>query len=439
MEEVKVNSSEMSLATVLEVLKKRRWIILLVTLIAVVYGYASVKFGKKSYEAKAVILMNFSDRASAALSLQGLGSGGPTPIQILAGVLRSREAEKRIVAKTNITVKELRDFLVVNQDSTQNQISISMNFQPNEKALEVVKAAVEVLGELDREIGFSTASKTARNLEAEIKRRKSELIVAEKNLLEFQRKMRAGDGTVKELTPTDTDDSKVQTKNAPEVSSYRQRLFQAQYRLKLVNKQLETLRGLADKKSRLAESVPVNVPEVQEWKKQLAEAESQLRNARISLGEEAPEIVELRQRVAQLKTQVRLAIERYLKSVQGGVDPTVAILESEKVILEWEITELKPLAERAPGEALMARKLAEEVATLQQVIRTLRTKYEASKTEAEVDPVKWSILDEPSLDVLPSNFRPVRNAGIFGLTAFLGLCLYFIGSEALKAQRGKKN
>jgi uncharacterized protein involved in exopolysaccharide biosynthesis len=174
-------------------------------------------------------------------------------------------------------------------------------------------------------------------------------------------------------------------------------------------------------------------PAIQKLKSTLSEKEFNLRLLQTRLGPGSPEVKRLELEIEATRKELESEINKFIQSVDSGVAASTIQLESSKALLEYQIQYLKPLAESGPSDAMVLKRLTEEVGTLQIVVRNLRTKYESLKVEADVDPSRWLVLDPPKLDTLPSNYRPTRNGGMY-MVAGTGLC--FLG--LLYGERKKK-
>lgn len=401
----------------------RKWLVLAcLAVIGFAGGYFWTRLSPPSYEAKATLLLALPDRAAAGINL--ISAGGPTPLSIIASVLRSRTAEDRIIEDTKIGRRELQEFLVIDEEPKANSLHIRMTYRPNSKALAVVASAVETLRELDKEIGFSVASRTATSLEQGIAVKEGELKAAEKQLAEFQSNMRtpisfAGNGS----GGADAAFSAMAT-------SYNKQLKDLEFQLKSLETELGEARTRAKQSALAASSVATGVPQVQSWRDMLTRKQYDLNIASQRLGPSSPEVVRLKRELDVTQRQLQVEIAKYVESVNTGVAPEIARLEAQEMLLKWQVEYLRPLAKAAPTEAMQLKRLTAEVATLQTVVAQLRAKYETAKLEAAVDQVKWSVLDKPALDDTPSNFRPVRTGGMLAATlTLLGLVVLLAGER----------
>jgi xanthine dehydrogenase YagR molybdenum-binding subunit len=73
-------------------------------------------------------------------------------------------------------------------------------------------------------------------------------------------------------------------------------------------------------------------------------------------------------------------------------------------------------------EAAEYVRLYREVQGAGEIVQTLRENFERARTEAQVDKVRWSVLDQPYLEDKPNNKNYVRNVAVGAIAGI------FIGS-----------
>jgi len=407
-----------------EPLKRRKFLILGLSVIGAVVGYLSVYLSPKSFEARAALVFNIEQRPSNPLA--ALAASGPTPVELVSGVLKSRTAEDLIVKQSGISRKDLRDWLVIQTDVPANQLILTMSYQPNSKALEVIRASIQALSELDEQLVFSSRRRKMKSLEQAIKDNRVEQKRAQERLIVFQKGMKSM------VTGEQTREGVNYLLAAQTV---KRQLRQKEYELGAAKSRLAEARRRAKLSAQATLDFPVGVPQVADWRLQLTSKQHELDLLSASLGPDAPEIVQLQQQIKTLTETLRKEVKKYIASVNTGVAPEVGELEASVLLLQWQVDYLRPLADTAPTEAAELSRLSDEVATLNEVGRQIRAQYETAKVEALADPSQWTVLDEPSLDVLPSNYRPTRTAGIFGLVTLVlsSLAVLFLSKPSSKS------
>ncbi len=409
-----------------ELLKKRKFLIIGLSLIGAIFGFVSVYFGPKSFEARAALVFNIDQRPTNPLV--AFAAAGPNPVELVSGVLKSRSAEDLIVKRTGISRKDLRDWLVIQTDVPANQLILTMSYQPNSKALEVISASIQALSELDDRLVLSSRKQKMNSLMQAIKDNRVEQKRAQERLIVFQKGMKsmvAGEQTREGMN------------FLLAAQMVKRQLRQKEFELGLAKSRLVEARRRAKMSAEATMDFQVGVPQIAEWRLQLTGKQHELDLKSASLGPDAPEIVQLQQEIKILTQTLQKEVKKYISSVNSGVDPEVGELEASVLLLQWQVDYLRPLADTAPTEAAELSRLSDEVATLTEVGRQIRSQYETAKAEALSDPSRWSVLDEPSLDVLPSNYRPTRTAGIYGLVtlvlASLGVLFFNKNSKPLNA------
>lgn len=407
-----------------EPLIKKKFLIVGLSLVGAVIGFGSVYFGPKSFEARAALVFNIDQRPTNPLV--AFAAAGPNPVELVSGVLKSRSAEDLIVKRTGISRKDLRDWLVIQTDVPANQLILTMSYQPNAKALDVISASIQALSELDDRLVLSSRKQKMNSLMQAIKDNRVEQQRAQERLIVFQKGMKSmvsGEQTREGMN------------FLLAAQTVKRQLRQKEFELGLAKSRLAEARRRAKMSAQATMDFQVGVPQVAEWRLQLTGKQHQLDLMSASLGPEAPEIVQLQQEIKILTQTLQKEVKKYISSVNSGVDPEVGELEASVLLLQWQVDYLRPLSDTAPTEAAELNRLSVEVATLTEVGRQIRSQYETAKAEALSDPSRWSVLDEPSLDVLPSNYRPTRTAGIYGLvTLVLTSLAVLIFSKSSKPQ-----
>ena len=133
--------------------------------------------------------------------------------------------------------------------------------------------------------------------------------------------------------------------------------------------------------------------------------------------------------------QLNKELSSVLKGLDERVDPSVSDLYTRKQVLEAQIAMLSSQQKIVSEETKTFANLLREVTVLTTVTSTVREQYEKSRTEAEVDKIKWSVLDAPFTEEKPVNKSYVKN-GAIGL--FISVLLFPLFSTLLNLLR-KRN
>ncbi|MBS1726613.1 MAG: hypothetical protein JST51_07815 [Armatimonadetes bacterium] len=368
---------------------KRYWrSICLLTLLAGVGAAAKEYFAATKYRGTTSILV-ITPNVSASLSqLAVLNASAATPLRTIKGVVMSDRETRAIIDKFGLDWHKFEYEFQVTDESQTNQLVISYDSTDQKKILDLLQFTIDKLGELDEQFNFSVGTRQAVELGKELKKKEKDLASEEDKLLALQKTMK---------TASDPTDPQSIVAYLEAYQKLEMQLGGVKTQLKALRDQLET--AAADT------SVPSAIPPAVAWQKKLSEVEYRLRVARTTMAEENPEVVRLKRIEEQTKEQYQNDVKKYLTSVNKNLDPTLATLESKRILLEYQTAQARELARVAPEEGLKLGREVTEVLTLRKVVTNLRAQYEQAKIEAEVSKVRWSVLDPPYIERKPVNKR----------------------------------
>ncbi|MCW5941755.1 MAG: hypothetical protein KIS66_05965 [Fimbriimonadaceae bacterium] len=398
--------TEIDLRSTLAVLGRSWRALLLAVVVGGGGGALFVLLSPPIYRAQMSLLTITENDATAALSAASILPGAPDPQLILKGVVLSNSSLSEISKATGIEKKDLEEGLILETDGPRAQVAISWEDRDSKLALKVIESARNTLSDLQKKVAFTSARQEANNIEAAIKQKDGELARAEAALAEYQRTMKAP----------------IAANDLSSVALYFRQKKDLEMQLGTAKRQLAQAQQRANITADQAE-LPNAVPTAQVWRQKLGETEHQLRVLEISKGPLDPEVVRLKKEVAETKSRLQREVQDYLMSVREGIDAGVASFQAQIVVLEWQIAQIEETYKNAPEEAIELTRRAREVETLGAVLQELRLQYEKAKVRAEVDRVRWSVLDDPYLFDRPTNKRYVRTAGLAALV--LGLLAAF--------------
>lgn len=411
-------AEELTVSDLITLLWRSKGLVIGLVVTGVVIGGAFTYFSTARWQAKTTLLLPLPDSTSgsAAANFGALiGQGSANPLDILEGVLKSREATEAVAKKAGADPDAVNECLKVNGDSPTNQLVITFESPNQEQGLAVVGAAAQELGKLAKSLGISVASRTRVQIEEALKSKNRELETAEARLTAFLQK-------AKTVPDPATPYSAV---------GYLKAYSDAEIELGKVTKQLSIVRAQAGQAYASPVEVPKATPEADQWRTQLIERETQLQLTRVHFGDMSPQVISLKEEVEVLKRQIRTEMTRKMQAVNASVEPKVAELEASRQMLQWQVDTLKLLADKAPQEAAQLMRLQREVLTLTEVVAQLRSQYEKVKLDADVEKIRWSVLEAPYI-VKPAVNKRYGRAGAVG--GGLGL---FLGALAVLWRRGQ--
>lgn len=337
------------------------------------------------------------------------------PLDVLNGILNSHSARATIASKTGTTVRDLEKELGSSVDTTRNILTITMRNHSRQKALDTTALAIRVLDRLARDLNTTRAGRQAALLRSEVERYSSLLVAADRKLLEFQRHMKTAPPSLQD----------------PSASNYFRQLRDLEYKLAQTDRELQVARASALSSARKAVELPTGLP-VAVWRARILDLSYRLQVAQVSLGPREPSVVKLRAELDVARRQLRDEIANYIRSVNLGVDPSIASLAAARMLLSWQVDYTRAIANAAPDEAVELQRLLREQAVLDNVLSGIRADYAKAKIDADVDRVRFTILDQPYvLEDGPVNKRYVAFTA-FGLLggALLGAMIACLRSPA---------
>jgi uncharacterized protein involved in exopolysaccharide biosynthesis len=329
--------------------------------------------------------------------------GGAQPASMLRAVIESRTAIAEVAEATQLTPRQVRAMLSVEEDLQRSLLMIAAESNDKRQALTAVRTAVASLQRIEREVGFSIASKQATILEGAVATKRRELAAAEERLLAYQKRM-----------TTIPDDGEGQS-----VAGYVERLQELDLELESVKKELEVQKRLAA--GRLPEpELPTGLPQLDRWRERLRDAEFKLDLERTRFRDDAPTVRALAREVEVARGALEKEVAAFVRSMHETINDKTAELEARRLVLELQVQTARELAARAPGEAVEFRRHLRAVNNAAETYRRVLTDFEIARTQAEASRVRWTVLDGPYVEDRPVNKSFARNTA-FGL--ILGLVI----------------
>jgi len=429
-------NSETSFQDFIAVVKPRRKIVTIGIFVGGIVAVIATFVIPKAYDITSAVLLVTPDTGSSVVA-QALGGTQASPLTILQGVAESRTTEDYVVKRTGIDREELQRDFSAKPDVDKNVLVLTANGSNVKLLTEVIQVTLDCLYEQNRRIGFSTAEKQADSLSRAVTEKERELSQAENDMVTLQQRSKThvnvltgmGGGNTGGISPGSGPDSTGGATSggfggagggAIQPLDYLGQLDSYKFALGSVDRQLKQARQIAHVSATASSTLPTGLPITTAWRVKLEEAEYNLRLAEQKFGPLAPDVVYLKRSVAVVKQQLATEIAQYLKSVDTSADVSIAQLEAQRQLLQWDVDYISKFAKVAPTETLSMVRAFREVSIRQAVLTALRADYEKAKVASEVDRVRWTVMDKPYRSDKPTNFRPVRN---FFIGAIIGLIL----------------
>jgi uncharacterized protein involved in exopolysaccharide biosynthesis len=370
-------------------------------------GRTSVFFPSKS---SVLGPMQLVDAASAAAALTG---SGPSPLRVYESFLLSQTAVKSIAKANGIKRGILLGKRSIDSDLRSSIITVSYVDADKERNLRVLRSHIAELAKINRKVAFDTAVDDASVIKGRLKDAESQLKKSEDELIKFQATLVSA--------PNITTQQGGAITAIPETWSselIRLRLEQARVDTQLA-KSKERVRMLAS----LPRDIPSELPPIRRMSPKLQEAEYDLAVKKLTLGPQSPQIRKLETQIAALRQEMEQEIRTYLEGVNVGIiDPSVTEgslpqLLVQKASLAGQIAGLNKLANVAPEETVNLNRRFRQLALQASVVQQLTTQALTVSLQAQRDPNRWVVLDDPYVEDSPAN-KSYTRMGLAGL--FLG-------------------
>jgi len=395
---------------------KGKWLLLAGALISggIAYGYTKAQPAR--YEAVSIVVLPGSGGGMSAIAnlIPSLGKDA-SPLSILAGMGNSAVVVGKVAEAMEMKPVDVRESLSFNPDPATNQLEVAAQSTDKDKAMRMVKHALDSLREVAEGTSRNLASEQSTQIENTLKVKEKELAQSEDALLAFQNRLKTAPDPANPLSG----------------GAYLAQLKQVEYELGKVETEFEFARQTAIKRGEPAPIPQVSPAQQQSWKQRLAEVEYQLGVAETKFGPSAPEVELLRRQLTVTREQTQAEIAKYIRSVQENVDFEVATLAGKRQVLEWQREYLAGLAKLAPGEALELQRLIREIQARGEVVKNVRQQYELSRLDSQVYRIQYTMLVPPMLEEEPVNQRASMPTLIAAILGFLIGAGCIIGSNLL--------
>lgn len=413
-------SQEFSFYEYITGLRRRWWLILLITLIVLGGVELFTRVVKPSYQAKTVLLLEQKQQSGGALgALAALTGGGQAdPLAILNGEMQSHAVLSRLSRETGIPERKLPSVLNVKPDPAANQLNMDAT-QPNpERALVIVREALAILTDVDSHADLTTSQEQAIQYKKAVEQKTKELEIDEDALRRFEESSKS--------VPDPTNP----TSSGTFLSRYRELVAQGEQ----LQQSLNAIKAKSEQSTKTSIELPTGLPVLQGFHDQILSLDLQRDLYRTQYGDSSPQVVALDRQIAATKRDLQAEVQKYLKAINNNLGPDLAQLETQSIILKWQTEKAKTLAEAAPKEGQKAGDLFREATILGGVVVNLRQQYEQSLVQAQVDQVKWAVLDEPYVvGVINKNY--ILNGLLSG---FAGLLIgLLVATAQISTQKSK--
>jgi uncharacterized protein involved in exopolysaccharide biosynthesis len=435
---------EISLVDLINVILKRKTLIIAFFIVAVIGSYIFSKISPKVYSAKAVILLpqtqgtSISTQLLQSLPIGGLigGVSGSTSGSYLA-ILKSRSAAEYVVNKLRLdevyksetkqqAVDKLQKAVKIN-DTKDNTIEITAEANNPKLAADIANTYINALESINSRFMVSSSQRERVFIERRLADTKKLLEEAESRLKDFEERYK--------LVSID-DETKALIDNMANIQSQREL---SQIELDAVNSQISVLQKDLIAQAKLLGRDPLTIttissdPNIKNWRDKLIEDESNLAILLQDYGELHPKVVALKEEIEEIKRIIRDEIERFSNALGTLSTPDLFDLSVKRITSEAKIQAMDRIIkdydarlEKLPDLGLKLSRLTRDVKLQETIYTTLSAQYEQAKINEARESLNIQVLDyaiPPEKRSKPNTVLNILIAGVASL--FLGIFLAF--------------
>lgn len=370
------------------------------------------------YRTQASAILVTSDIQGPPPAVFGLRA--PTPLDILEGILRSEPLRQRIALVGDMPPDTVDDYLRLEKLHEQNKFVLYTEDADTTRAKRCLAETLTALADLNESLAIGAAAQQARYLSQAVPVWEEKLKTQQNQLTAFQQKMKA---------PTDP-------RNNSGVADILKRAKDIQFELAKTSREIDTIK--AGLESRVAQSLdlPTDLTALESIRSNIRSLERKLASLEEIYGPSHPEYLAALRELRIAKEAGEVEVATALAALNANLNTELSNMVAKKVMLEWQLEEATAVANVAPSEASTLYRLSLEVETTAAVLQQLKKQLEQANVDAQVDKVRWSVLESPTTIHPPVNKRYVRTPLIvFLLTTFLVIGLHrYSRSAAMAAQ-----
>jgi uncharacterized protein involved in exopolysaccharide biosynthesis len=355
--------------------------------LAVIYHFVAAPV----YVGKASVILEVDP--VDAVTMFRFGAEAPSALDIIEGVIKSNPVQQSVrdatqdltPDKKRMSEGDLSTLLTTTKEYKRNQVVLTVRNKDQKLILGVLESAILALKTRDKELNYSTAGKKAEYLVEAISDKENELDQAQADLSAYLTAMKAPSD------PTEPGDVAIK------LQAYKD----------FLETQLEAAKSQAKAAAEGALDMPTASSASFYWRTKINDLKFQLRAAEVTFGPAKPEVVKLQGQIAEAEKMAKEEVGKEIESLDQNLSTKVQDLELRRRTLIYQVAQAKVAAEAAPGEAVEIQRLYREVRTLEEVLVTLKRNYEARRVDAQIEKVRWDVLEDPYIKERPANKRPL--------------------------------
>lgn len=352
------------------------------------------------------IVDNAGGGAAAVLS-----GGGPNSLRVYEAFLTSETAVRDIAGANRLRREAFVRKRTLEDDARANVLTVTFYDQDKERNLSVLRSHVKELAKINAKVSFATSQDDINVLKRRLRDAEASLKIGEDDVIRYERSLVSA--------PAISSGSSGAITVTPQ--AWAADLDKLRLEAARVDNELATSRERVRMLASVPRDTPSELPPVKRLGPAMEKAEYDLALKRLTLGPESPEIRRLEKSISVLHKQMEREIRTYLNGVNAGIiDPSVTEgslpqLLVQKASLASQIDFLSRLANVAPAESVKLSQRYRKLALQTAVIQQLTSQVLEVTLQAQRDPNRWVVLDDPWIDEKPSN----KSYGRMGLAGLL--------------------
>jgi len=331
---------EIDLREYLYLLWKKKWIIIVLVILALGASYFLSKQMTKIYSTSTLIMINKDSNSGNILEEQmSLNLSGQDNTESYTYILRSRRILNKVINNLNlknsegelISPKSLEDKMTVSRRGDTDLIEISINYSDPQKAKTIANDIVSEFKNELKDINRTNLRSASSFVNEQLANVKNNLEKIEQEILQYK--------TENEIIQPE-EQSKNQLKQLSELETGKiesqLKLEQARASLKEVNNYLEN-----ENEEIISSKTISNNPVIMNARKDLSALKVELAGLKEKYTEKHPNVKEVKTKIAKIESMMQEEVEEVVSSKVQTSNPLYKDLLNQKINLELQILSSK--------------------------------------------------------------------------------------------------
>jgi len=450
-----VISDEITLSDIIQILKRRKWLLIATFVITVALTLVYLFFiATPIYEITATIKLP----KSSGMSLSGaaalvLGGSTTSPIvdeqieiiksrKVLGNVVKelnlldyfkkkTKNPEKVELTENQVINTLAKDIVTATSKKNTSLISLTVALDDKELAYKIAQSVIKNYTEVAKELNKDENSYLYDFVKQQLPMVEKELAEVEAKLQEFQK--------TKSLMPTKEIEQLIQSYNniTNQIVNTQLAIQSAEARIAELNKRISEVKGLAK-----AQSYTPTSPQLEQLKKELSQLEVQRSSLLLKYTEEAEPVKDVEKQIEVIKKMINDELNRITSAKVEAQDPVLSELYAslakaitEKESLKAALQGLQKTKNALDNQLLKYPEIQREYVALQRDFTVKQQTYTALKAKEEELRLSTAgmnfnvpvVVDEPYIPEKPTKPNKKLTLAVGGvLGIFLGVLVAFL-------------